>query len=207
MLISPVPDPSDLPMKAYDLGVRFPLGSPDGRAPIAPVARVIPVILVHTPLASPAGSPRFVDASPEFDLDSFDEDPVDQTSPGTNVGHSPVRPKWWAKTLVDLRDDELFDGRTTQKRRKTIDLVNFSLMVNIHSVFEPQTYSEAKGIPKWEQAMTSKHQSLLKNNTWVLSNLPPRKKPIGYKWVYKIKYKSDGTLDKYKAHLVPKGFS
>jgi len=55
--------------------------------------------------------------------------------------------------------------------------------------------------------MTSKHQSLLKNNTWVFSDLPPGKNPIGCKWVYKIKYKSDGTLDKYKARLVAKGFS
>ena len=47
----------------------------------------------------------------------------------------------------------------------------------------------------------------MKNNTWVLSDLPPRKKPIGCKWVYKIKYKSDGILDKYKARLVAKGFS
>ena len=73
-------------------------------------------------------------------------------------------------------------------------------------MFEPQTYSKAKGIPEWEQAMTFEHQSLLKN-TSVLSDLPPGKKPIGCKCVYKIKYKSDGTLDKYKDRLVAKGFS
>ena len=55
--------------------------------------------------------------------------------------------------------------------------------------------------------MTFEHQSLLKNNIWVLFYLRPRKKPIGCKWVYKIKYKSNGTLDKYKARLVVKGFS
>ena len=54
--------------------------------------------------------------------------------------------------------------------------------------------------------MTSEHQSLFKINTWVLSDLPLGKKLIGCKWVYKIKYKSDGTLDKYKARLVTKGF-
>lgn len=55
--------------------------------------------------------------------------------------------------------------------------------------------------------MTSEHHSLLKNKTWVLYDLPPRKAPIGFEWVYKIKYKSDGSLDKYKACLVAKGFS
>ena len=186
-------------MKAYDLGVQLPLGPP--------AALVIPVIPVQTPLASPTGSPRFEDASPKFDPASSDEDPTDQASPSTTVGHSPIWPKWWAKTLVDLRDDELINGRTALKKKKTTNSVNFALMANIHSVFEPQTYSEVKGILEWEQAMQSKHQSLLKNNTWVLSDLPPGKKPIGCKWVYKIKYKSDGTLDKYKARLVAKGFS
>lgn len=181
MPVSPVPDPTDQPMKAHDLGVRLTLGPPDGRAPVAPVAPVIPVIPVQTPPASLAGSPRFVDASLEFDPDSFDEEPDHHASPVTHVGHSPIRPKWWAKTLADLRDDELIDGRTAQKKSKTIESINFSLMANIHSVFEPQTYSEAKGMPEWEQAMTSEHQSLLKNNTWVLYDLLLGKKPIGCK--------------------------
>ena len=35
MHVSPVPDPTDQPMKARDLGVRLPLGPPDWRAPVA----------------------------------------------------------------------------------------------------------------------------------------------------------------------------
>ena len=48
---------------------------------------------------------------------------------------------------------------------------------------------------------------MMKNQTWDLTPLPSRKKPIGCKWVYKVKYNADGTLDKYKARLVAKGFS
>ena len=47
-----------------------------------------------------------------FDPNSSDEDLADQTSLGINVGHSPIWPKWWAKTLADLRDNELIDGST-----------------------------------------------------------------------------------------------
>ena len=43
---------------------------------------------------------------------------------------------------------------------------------------------------------------LEKNGTWAIASLPPRKKPIGCKWVYKIKYKSDGSIELYKARLV-----
>jgi hypothetical protein len=55
--------------------------------------------------------------------------------------------------------------------------------------------------------MEAEHESLMKNQTWDLTALPSGKKPIGCKWVYKVKYKEDGTLDKYKARLVVKGFS
>ena len=80
-------------------------------------------------------------------------------------------------------------------------------MVNVQEVFEPQVFDEAKGRPGWEKAMTTRHEILMKNQTWNLIALPPRKKSIGCKWVHKVQYKADGSLDKYKAQLVTKGFS
>jgi hypothetical protein len=45
------------------------------------------------------------------------------------------------------------------------------------------------------------------NNTWVLTNLPVEKKAIGCKWDYKIKLKSDGSIERHKARLVAKGYT
>ena len=45
-------------------------------------------------------------------------------------------------------------------------------------------------------------QALETNRTWVLKDLPQTKKALGCKWVYKIKYNSDGTVERYKAWLV-----
>nr|KYP49829.1 hypothetical protein KK1_028425 [Cajanus cajan] len=45
------------------------------------------------------------------------------------------------------------------------------------------------------------------NKTWSLTPLPIGKSVIGSKWVYKIKYNSDGTLQRYKARLVAKGYN
>ncbi|GKB74239.1 retrovirus-related pol polyprotein from transposon TNT 1-94, partial [Tanacetum coccineum] len=43
------------------------------------------------------------------------------------------------------------------------------------------------------------------NHTWTITELPPGKSHIIYKWVYRIKCKADGSIDKSKARLVAKG--
>lgn len=54
--------------------------------------------------------------------------------------------------------------------------------------------------------MKSEYDSLMKNDTWVLNTLPPDRKPIRCKWVYKFKENADGSINKYKARLVAKNF-
>lgn len=50
-------------------------------------------------------------------------------------------------------------------------------------------------------------KSLEKNNTWKLTHLPESKKAIRSRWVFKIKYKVNGSIERYKAHLVAKGYT
>ena len=78
---------------------------------------------------------------------------------------------------------------------------------NITNQMEPTNFSEANQSPTWRKAMNEELQALEKNNTWDIVNLPKNKKPVGCKWVYKIKYNSDGTIERYKARLVAKGFT
>ena len=56
-------------------------------------------------------------------------------------------------------------------------------------------------------AMKDELSSMDKNSMWELVDLPPRLKAIGNKWVLKIKRKADGSIDKYKARLMAKGFT
>ena len=58
----------------------------------------------------------------------------------------------------------------------------------------------------WTDACKEEISSIEKNNTWVLVELPKGFKPIGLKWVFKIKRNSDGSFNKYKARLVAKGY-
>ncbi|KAL8093432.1 hypothetical protein AgCh_035348 [Apium graveolens] len=55
--------------------------------------------------------------------------------------------------------------------------------------------------------MQAEIDALYANYTWDMVPLPTGKKPIGRKWVYKVKLKADGTLDRCKARLVAKGFN
>uniref|UniRef100_A0A2N9FSD8 Integrase catalytic domain-containing protein n=1 Tax=Fagus sylvatica TaxID=28930 RepID=A0A2N9FSD8_FAGSY len=71
---------------------------------------------------------------------------------------------------------------------------------------EPTSYTAASKHPQWCTAMTEEFQALHKQGTWTLVPPPPSKNIVGCKWVYKLKYHSDGTLARHKARLVAKGF-
>ncbi|XP_043702344.1 uncharacterized mitochondrial protein AtMg00810-like [Telopea speciosissima] len=75
------------------------------------------------------------------------------------------------------------------------------------STTEPITFTEAMKYPQWRETMKAEILALSENQTWSLVPLLPGKKPIGSKWVYKIKRRSDGSIERYKARLVAKGYN
>jgi hypothetical protein len=74
----------------------------------------------------------------------------------------------------------------------------------------PTSITEAYASPDahdWKEVVRSEMDSILSNGTWELSELPFGCKQIRCKWVYKKKLRPDGTIDKYKAWLVAKGYT
>ena len=55
--------------------------------------------------------------------------------------------------------------------------------------------------------MNEEMKSLQKNSNWKVVELPKGKKPVGCRWVFTIKYKADGTIERFKARLVAKGYT
>ena len=55
--------------------------------------------------------------------------------------------------------------------------------------------------------MKAEMDALQNNETSELVDLPSGKKPMGYKWVFVVTFKGDGSLERYKARLVAKGYT
>lgn len=55
---------------------------------------------------------------------------------------------------------------------------------------------------EWQESMEKELEAIEKTKTWSLTTLPTDKTCIGCKWVYRLKYKSDGSIERYKARLV-----
>ncbi|GJW85848.1 zinc finger, CCHC-type containing protein, partial [Tanacetum coccineum] len=74
---------------------------------------------------------------------------------------------------------------------------------------DPKTVDEAmksQDVAFWKEAINDEMNSIMGNNTWVLADLPPSCKPLGFKWIFKRKLKVDGTIEKFKLRLVIYGF-
>ena len=80
-------------------------------------------------------------------------------------------------------------------------------MIEIIKDKEPLSFEEANLDEKWQSAMDEEMQALIENNTWSLVPRVEGKQPIGCKWIYKIKRNVDGSIARYKARIVAKGYA
>ncbi|XP_074315593.1 uncharacterized protein LOC141651795 [Silene latifolia] len=82
----------------------------------------------------------------------------------------------------------------------TVEHRNFLAAIMTHK--EPSSFKEAVKDEGWRKGMGAEMKALHDNGTWNLVPLPDGKRPLGSKWLYKIKYKSDGFIERLKARLV-----
>lgn len=93
------------------------------------------------------------------------------------------------------------------------DYITFKRLSNSHTDFldkisithEPSSYQQAKSYPNWIKTMNEELTALELNDTWEIIPKPNGRKVIGSRWVYKMKYKSNGDIKRLKGRLVAKG--
>lgn len=114
------------------------------------------------------------------------------------------------------QSNEGFTRRSTRQRQQPSYLNDYEVDPNQFSVLacfsmneenEPKCYEEARGVREWEEAMQEEISALNKNCTWQLVPKPADAELVTCKWVYKLKKNADGTIARYKARLVARGFS
>ena len=74
--------------------------------------------------------------------------------------------------------------------------MNVALISHVQDGLEPDSVEEALALSQWCEAMQEELQSIELNNTWELVPHPSHRKVIGFKWIYKAKFHSDGSFDK-----------
>ncbi|MCO5572769.1 hypothetical protein L7F22_026528 [Adiantum nelumboides] len=95
-------------------------------------------------------------------------------------------PKWVQKTLQDSKLDAPLPRKTragTTFGREQVDLACFSTLCDED---EPDSFEQALECVQWKDAMQQEIDSIHKNHTWDLVDLPTGKKPIGTKWIFKV---------------------
>ena len=84
---------------------------------------------------------------------------------------------------------------------------HYAFMMEVAAVRELESFFEAAKDPWWVKAMSEEMRALCKNETWNLVPDSPHRKAIGCKWIYKVKYNVDGSVNCYEAKLVAKGYA
>ena len=129
---------------------------------------------------------------------SSNQEPVTITEPAISMEHfeSPVE----ENNEVPIRS----------KRQRTAKSFGDDFLVYLMDDDTPSSISEAYASPDadyWKDAVRSEMDSILANGTWEITDRPYGCRPLGCKWVFKRKLRPDGTVEKYKARLVSKGYT
>jgi len=139
------------------------------------------------------------------------------TDNGTNE-HTILPPDLRRSSRAVIKPAWHHDYVTTKKGHNPHSLSNYvsyqtisptykACLSHFSAITEPKSYEEALLDDKWKDAMQQELQALKENGTWNLVPCPQGKPVIGCKWAFNIKHKVDGTVERYKARLMAKGYN
>lgn len=115
-----------------------------------------------------------------------------------------VKQPTWMKDFVTAKSNHVESANAVASQMVSPTFSCF--LATIISQTDPNSFNQAVVSSHWVDAMNVELEALERNETWEVTSLPPNRKAIECKWIYKTKFKADGSIDKYKARLVILGY-
>ncbi|KAD5507479.1 hypothetical protein E3N88_15182 [Mikania micrantha] len=198
-------------------GATFNIYSSYNLDPMLPTDPLSPSGSLSMPMNDQYDSPSTFDSSPQHSTvqETESSNSIGSPNPHTPDPHTPVSVSTeqgsssGSNTSGSSSSDQGPQGyRTlsdTYARANIVKLDAEDALMFLNEE-DPTKYSEAVKKAEWRQAMEVEWNSIVKNRTWKLTDLPQGQKSIGLRWVFKLKRDADGKPVKHKARLVAKGY-
>ncbi|CAL9217264.1 unnamed protein product [Arabidopsis halleri] len=177
---------------------------------------------VETPIESSHGNHENVveEESSEEEIGPLSEDEVIRSSSEEETNSIPQTTNELVYTLQNPRRSKrakkpkvLFNCQAVAhpiQATCSIDLLpeeHKAFLSKLDVEFIPQSYEEAKERKEWTNAVDDEVQAMIRNHTWDEEELPQGKRCVSSKWVFTIKYKSNGEIERHNARLVARRFT
>ena len=125
----------------------------------------------------------------------------ENTSEGieSDITNGKKRPLWARKMIEEnnVEPDEI-----SKESKKTRNQSCYTALINELNKIELSITEEALNSQEWKDAMVEEYNSILQNDVWDIVPRPKDKSVVSSKWLYKIKYAIDGSIEKHKARFV-----
>jgi hypothetical protein len=129
----------------------------------------------------------------------------DHEPPQMTISHK-RKPSWERELIQDGEKYGAPEGTMRQLKKPKPFSTYMALMCDLLEN-EPTLFEESIQKKEWADDMTEEYQSIIKNDVWEIVPRPKRKDVVSFKWTFKIKHVADGSIEKYKARFVARGFS
>ncbi|KAK9071798.1 hypothetical protein SSX86_008227 [Deinandra increscens subsp. villosa] len=150
--------------------------------------------LTSSPHITPHSSPQqtFPSATPLHQN-------ISHTLSTTNTPHPSPSPLQSSTTIPRTRPNPKLNSKYHNN-----DFVVYTTSTS--PLTEPTSTKHALQHPLWHKAMRDEFDALTRNHTWSLVPPDSAQNVVGSKWVFRIKYNPDGTVERLKARFVAKSF-
>jgi hypothetical protein len=111
----------------------------------------------------------------------------------------------WLKEIME--EAERIVSPKGKERNRPHRFGGYVALMRSISDAKPSSFEEADKLQVWKDSMLKEYRSIIKNNVWDIVSRPKDKSMVSSKWIYKIKHAADGSVEKFKARFVARGFT